>query len=125
MGMYFVEKGTFAYHYGILTMDFADSSGAGSQQSPAPERSLEQESCKERLLHRGDWSSEAALWTLWQHRGSLVATSPTTLLLLSADTFVEVVRRYKEAYVVAKSHGKRFVLTLNSGGFQLSDLGSE
>lgn len=74
----------------------------------------------------GQWLSEAALWTLWAHRGSLQARSECRLLALDAQRFVNIATTYPESHV--QVYAEHFVNSLNqdaSDAFGLNDVGQD
>ena len=51
------------------------------------------------LVARGQYLCEAALWTPWEHRGTLLSVSDGSLLALDVERFIEVLRMYEHAFI--------------------------
>jgi len=62
----------------------------------------------------GQWLSEAALWTLWQHRGNLFAASDGLILALLVDCFASVVRQHEVVHNDAAKYAAKFIEAMNS-----------
>jgi len=90
----------------------------------ACEASLEYEmDGKKEELTKGQWASEATLWTNWMHRGTLRAISESTVLQLEADTFADIVSQFWTPQVNPKKYAREFVARLNDmDPSSLSDL---
>lgn len=70
------------------------------------------------------WISEAALWTRWQHRGTLAATGDAKIAVLDASSFQEIVVRFKASGGVdLKLYAADFVDFMNTAD-EVSDLTS-
>mmetsp|Transcript_19487 Transcript_19487/g.52230 ORF Transcript_19487/g.52230 Transcript_19487/m.52230 type:complete len:804 (+) Transcript_19487:68-2479(+) len=69
----------------------------------------------------GMWLSEAALWTVWEHCGELVAQSDAYLLSLDALEFARLLKEYECAHVHAALYARAFVHFLNSDQRLCSD----
>merc|ERR1712232_241617 len=74
-------------------------------------------------MQRGNWLSEAALWTVWQNTGELKSLSYGVVLGLGAKELVEAVKRFPRAHMDASIYGGKFVQTMNDAG--CTDLGLE
>eukprot|EP00927_Polykrikos_kofoidii_P069145 TRINITY_DN6452_c0_g1_i1.p1 TRINITY_DN6452_c0_g1~~TRINITY_DN6452_c0_g1_i1.p1 ORF type:complete len:825 (+),score=124.97 TRINITY_DN6452_c0_g1_i1:342-2477(+) len=88
--MYFVSKGVLEYtaNYGEVT-----------------------------TVTERQWVAEPALWTVWRHRGSLVATSDVKLAMVDAKTFQDLVVRYRNresASFDPKLYAADFIAHLNA-----------
>lgn len=76
------------------------------------------------LVAERQWVAEAALWTRWQHRGTLTATDDAKLAVLDAKTFQDIVVRYKVSGTVdLKLYAADFVDFLNNAD-EVTDLTS-
>jgi len=64
-------------------------------------------------LQKGEWSSEATLWTHWMHRGTLRAKQESRVLLLDAVTFADMVSQFWTPEVNPKRYARDFVEGLN------------
>jgi len=68
-----------------------------------------------RVLHGGQWLSEAALWTSWVHRGDLRALTDCLFFALDASVFARVISAHKSAHSFAAAYARKFVEGLNRG----------
>jgi len=74
-------------------------------------------------VEAGQWCSEASLWTSWEHVGWLQARTNSELLLVSAASFVQVVREHSRIASSTLQYGSSFVQMLNKdGGKFVSDI---
>lgn len=68
-----------------------------------------------RMVHSGQWLSEAALWTGWVHRGELRAVTECLIFALDASGFARVISSHKSAHAYAATYARKFVESLNRG----------
>jgi len=64
-------------------------------------------------LASGQFLSEAAVWTLWENAGMCVSASWSSLILLNADGFEEVLTQHPEMHWMAVLYARQFILVLN------------
>jgi len=67
----------------------------------------------EDFLEKGDVLSEAALWTPWEHRGTLTSSTDSILLAMEAANLPKVIMDYRYAAIHAVKHAKHFCWRLN------------
>jgi len=65
------------------------------------------------LVSKGQFMSEAVLWTSWEYCGDLTALEDSRLMVVDGAEFARVLRRYETALVDASIYGRKFVLHLN------------
>jgi len=71
-------------------------------------------------LSRGQWLSEAVLWTVWEHTGTLGAASLGTFALLSHTSFEEAITLHPAVHWLSVLYARQFVIHLNK--MPMSDL---
>eukprot|EP00746_Dinoflagellata_sp_MGD_P019076 gnl/MRDRNA2_/MRDRNA2_144318_c0_seq1.p1 gnl/MRDRNA2_/MRDRNA2_144318_c0~~gnl/MRDRNA2_/MRDRNA2_144318_c0_seq1.p1 ORF type:complete len:238 (+),score=36.88 gnl/MRDRNA2_/MRDRNA2_144318_c0_seq1:1-714(+) len=76
----------------------------------------------EEEVEEGDHVSEAVLWTIFSHRGNLVANTSCELLVLSATDFQSLTTSFGRIAPAASMYGEAFVNHLNEQDV-VSDLG--
>jgi hypothetical protein len=59
------------------------------------------------------WVAEPVLWTCWRHRGTLMATTPSEALALSATAFSGTLRTHPKPWYLGMRYGVNFVNYLN------------
>jgi len=64
-------------------------------------------------LSRGEWLSEAVLWTVWEHTGQLGAATPGTCALLSYTSFEEAIKLHPAVHWLSVLYARQFVIHLN------------
>lgn len=86
--------------------------------SPAPHHGFHSEEeqladgrCK--IVRTGRWLSEASLWTRWEHRGDLEATSHCSVLMIDSKEFRQVLENYEEAFTECVLYARVFVEALS------------
>jgi hypothetical protein len=72
-------------------------------------------------LHRPGWLAEAALWTMWQHRGTLKARRPGKLCSVDAGRFADALRLHPRTFHLGREYGTRFVEFMNNNQTTLTD----
>merc|ERR1719503_189061 len=74
------------------------------------------------VLEHGAWFSEAALWTMWVHAGSMEALVTTELISVSAPHFQAELRRYPEVANIITKYGVTFHRLVSEPGVVRTDL---
>jgi hypothetical protein len=69
-------------------------------------------------LQSDQWCSEACLWTLWVHRGTLTGDAYSELIALNACRFRSIVMQHHMDMWFPRRYGKAFIKVLNGGGHQ-------
>jgi hypothetical protein len=59
------------------------------------------------------WASEAVLWTVWRHRGSLTALEPSEVTEIRPQPFLEVFRMHPRPWNLGRQYGAQFVEYMN------------
>jgi hypothetical protein len=59
------------------------------------------------------WASEAVLWTMWRHRGSLTALRPSEVVEIQPKSFIDVFRMHPRPYFLGQHYGSHFVQYMN------------
>ena len=114
--MFFVEQGTFSYRLGrALSQSPLDMSFRSQNSVFLPKGEIEHN------VTAGRWLSEAAMWTKWEHCGSLSNEEAGFLLALQVDSFLHAVRQHEDAFIDTVLYAREFVKELNDGG-NVSDL---
>jgi len=88
------------------------------------EYSQEQEDGSQRAskVVNGDWFGEHVLWTSWTHLGTMVAATETQLLVLDAEKFQGIAKRFPTEH--PKKYAEIYVHRLNTKGkLRHGDLG--
>mmetsp|Transcript_21923 Transcript_21923/g.55814 ORF Transcript_21923/g.55814 Transcript_21923/m.55814 type:complete len:410 (+) Transcript_21923:2-1231(+) len=87
--MYFVSSGFFTYCLG--------------------------DGCEDIRISKGDWISEASLWTTWEHRGKLSAVEAKAADLIEVDPqkLCEAVQIHPKPWKLVTSYASTFVMTMN------------
>jgi hypothetical protein len=71
----------------------------------------------------GDFVSEPALWTHWDHLGYMDAITVSQLADINAEAFVSVVRQSVSAWLACKQYARSFLFELNAtSNMELSDV---
>lgn len=79
---------------------------------------------QEILIGDGQWCSEAALWTLWMHHGTLVAQSDVRFCVVDSHIFTHIVGQFSHGEFDPRKYAAKFVemLNVNQEQDKLSDL---
>mmetsp|Transcript_31219 Transcript_31219/g.85646 ORF Transcript_31219/g.85646 Transcript_31219/m.85646 type:complete len:880 (+) Transcript_31219:66-2705(+) len=76
------------------------------------------------MVEPGHWLSEANLWTIWMHHGTLTSHQNCELLTLDAQTFQKIVGKNGRETVIP--YAETFVVHLNAlGSESLTDVGMD
>jgi len=73
-------------------------------------------------LQVNNYLSEAALWTAWQHRGTLKACRPAELCCVGPTPFASVLRLHPRTFTLGKNYGTEFVAFMNNEKAGLTDI---
>jgi hypothetical protein len=100
MSMYFIQNGSFDYK--LVDKDIVNVD--------AP-------------LGSKAWASEPVLWTVWRHRGSLIAKKVGSLLAISPSGLSSQLKLHPRTSTLARQYAEKFVKYLNVIGIgQVNDL---
>jgi len=88
--MYFLKSGQFDYTL----------SGQSTPRRPA--------------LGAQEWLAELALWAKWRHRGDLVATAASDILLLAPESFSKMMQLHPRSWHFARGYAHTVVKFMNS-----------
>lgn len=75
-------------------------------------KSISSTDCSEMDGHEvsdGDWLSEAALWTKWEHNGELITISDCALLFVDSAGFLRLMTAHPPAHVSCLRYAREFV----------------
>lgn len=64
-------------------------------------------------MEKGEWCSEAALWTEWHHVGTLTAFTVCDMVGVSAEKFAEITTGHKEVEMMCSKYAQAYVKNLN------------
>merc|ERR1712014_392956 len=64
-------------------------------------------------VQRGNWLSEAALWTVWQNTGELKGMSYSVVLALDESRFSDAVKLFPKVHFQVSIYAGRFVHAMN------------
>merc|ERR1711920_852155 len=86
-------------------------------------RSIESDSRREPVrLEKGEWLSEAVLWTEWEHAGDLEGLQNSHLFSVDAEIFGTIVTFYPSSRATASFYARKFVVALDHFGQIFTDL---
>jgi hypothetical protein len=111
--MLFVERGSLTYIFRMHKMGTDPQASESEGEQPAEP--------VEAAISSLTWLSEAALWTVWEHCGELIAQSDAYLLSLDSQKFAVLLKEYECAHVHAALYARAFVKFLNSDGRACAD----
>jgi len=127
--MYFVSSGTLTYLFDhkkrrSLLSAYRPTFDQAYSRDSAQLTELEVTRGSGEKVEFGQWLSEAALWTRWEHRGQLTTLTGASLLAISACAFAKLLQRCITAHAFAVIHAKKFLadLRLLNGSGSASDL---
>lgn len=68
------------------------------------------------------WLSEPVLYTMWRHKGALVAQTESELLTVDPEAYMSVMKVHPRPWTYAFAYALKVVELLNSGHIEWSDL---
>lgn len=69
---------------------------------------------KETVLSRSCWAAESSLWTRWEHRGNLMATTTCTLVQLDVENFQGVTSQFALLTKYVVHYASLYLIALES-----------
>lgn len=134
--MLFVESGTYKYRFfiergsdlldSVETNEMAEglqvvgsntrsSQGSSFRGEGSAETGLAQQSLRSKAVQviKGEWVSEAVLWTTWENTGELLCSLEGNLLALPAQEFGEMIQTYPGAHFETAMYARAFIQTLH------------
>eukprot|EP00927_Polykrikos_kofoidii_P015056 TRINITY_DN16687_c0_g1_i1.p1 TRINITY_DN16687_c0_g1~~TRINITY_DN16687_c0_g1_i1.p1 ORF type:complete len:877 (-),score=125.33 TRINITY_DN16687_c0_g1_i1:15-2645(-) len=73
-------------------------------------------------LMRGDWASEASLWTDWMHRGTLTARTDAKVAMIDTSLFGQAVINFRSGSLDPTAYAKEFIRWLNEEAEDATDI---
>lgn len=70
----------------------------------------------------GHWLCEAALWTVWENLGELLAAENGSVCALDVEEFAAVIKEHLHALVDVVNYARNFVAKLNHEMITISDM---